>query len=98
MTRYTAMQTTKTTKTTIQIELQREEVTTAIVCSHCERKGEIRQVFITPPSSIGSSVIWCSIPDGWWTQSGSPFNVKATCPSCFATPPKGVLAVTPEDE
>lgn len=93
----------KTIKTTLavtQLEISREETVTIIQCNGCERTGELRRVEFTPPSAIGSPTYWLRLPDGWWGGGTSWFNVKATCPGCFETPPDALLrrAPSPEDE
>ena len=91
-------ETVKTVKTTLEIELQRTENIGEICCSRCDRKGEIRKVEITPPASIGSSVEYVRVPDGWWVHGHSFFNVKAVCPGCFETPVTGVLPLGRVDD
>jgi hypothetical protein len=86
-----------TTKTTVEIELQRKESVSDIRCSRCEAKAEIREVSLTPPGCIGSAITSYRIPDGWWVQGNSFFTLKATCPGCFETPFKGVVEVIDDD-
>lgn len=87
-----------TTKTTVEIELQRKESVSDLRCERCETKSEIREVTFTPPGAVGSSVTAYRIPDGWWVQGNSFYTLKATCPGCFETPLTGVVQVTDDDD
>ena len=81
-----AIETVKTVKTTVEIELQRTETLTQIRCTQCARTGEVRKVEFTPPASIGGSVASCRVPEGWWVQGATYFGIKGTCPECFEKP------------
>lgn len=86
------------TTSVIEIEVRREEIVTAIACHRCGRKGEARRVTVTPPSSIGNSVTWSRVPDGWWVQGSSIYNVTAECAGCFETAPKGTVQLKGDEE
>jgi hypothetical protein len=87
-----------TTKTTVEIELQRNESVSDIQCNRCGAKSEIREVTLTPPGCIGSSITSYRVPDGWWIQGNSFFSLQATCAACFETPFTGVVPVTDKDD